>query len=296
MIRDRREEALPEGESYYVSMTDMMVGVVFIFILLLSFFALQYRATTTALTKADDPKTAALLVQAKALQNKTIAAQVDYQNRVLCVPTNTLTDGAASDAPAASDDRRCFAFSPPASSAATPSGPSSDQQRSEFTSFVNNDLMASQTPVHADFGSGALTFNADDLFLQNSDALSPKGVAAAGEVAKTLATRLPCYGYVASANASSCANGPKMAAVEVAGNTSFNAFSPEGQQAWDLALKRTVAFYKALTTDKPVLGQIKDGPAGQPLLRVASGGQSSAAGVATTAQQSISVQFVMAPP
>ena len=39
---------MPEGESYYVSMTDMMVGVVFIFILLLSFFALQYHATTAA--------------------------------------------------------------------------------------------------------------------------------------------------------------------------------------------------------------------------------------------------------
>ena len=295
MIRDRREEDLPEGESYYVSMTDMMVGVVFIFILLLSFFALQYRATTTALTKADDPKTAALLAEAKTLQNKTIAAQVDYQNRVLCVLTNTLTDGANSDTPTPSGDRRCFAFSPPSTNAAAPSGPSSDQQRSEFTSFVNNDLMASQTPVHADPGSGALTFNADDLFLPNSDTLSPKGIAAAGEVAKTLAARLPCYGYVASGGAA-CANGPKMAAVNVAGNTSFNAFSPEGQAAWDLALKRTVAFYRALTADQPVLGQIKDGPAGQPLLRVASGGQSSAAGVTTTAQQSISIQFVMAAP
>ena len=55
MRSSRRQDAeVPEGESYYISMTDMMVGVVFIFILLLSFFALQYHATTAALTKADE--------------------------------------------------------------------------------------------------------------------------------------------------------------------------------------------------------------------------------------------------
>jgi hypothetical protein len=31
-----------EGESYYVSMTDMMVGVIFIFIIMLSYFAFEF--------------------------------------------------------------------------------------------------------------------------------------------------------------------------------------------------------------------------------------------------------------
>jgi len=37
-FRHRRTHELEEGESYYVSMTDMMVGVVFIFIIMLSHF------------------------------------------------------------------------------------------------------------------------------------------------------------------------------------------------------------------------------------------------------------------
>ncbi len=57
----RRAEELEEGESYYVSMTDMMVGVVFIFIIMLSYFALQYRQTTVSLTRP--------------LQNATLAAE-----------------------------------------------------------------------------------------------------------------------------------------------------------------------------------------------------------------------------
>ena len=48
-----------------------------------------------------------------------------------------------------------------------------------------------------------------------------------------------------------------MAAVNVAGNANFNAFSPEGQQAYALALRRTVAFYKGLIAAQPVLGELE---------------------------------------
>jgi hypothetical protein len=287
-IGDRRDTEVPEGESYYVSMTDMMVGVVFIFILLLSFFALQYHATTSALTKASDPQTTALLQMAANLQPKTVDLQIDYDAKVVCIPTAAL----AKDGAAASTDKRCFAYTP-LTKAPTSSGPSADESREALTAFLKGDL-ASKTPVQADTANGTLTFTADDLFLPGSDALSPKGVSTAADVAQSLAGRLPCYGYGAPTGA--CASSSKMAAVEVAGNASFNAFSTEGQQAYDLALRRTVAFYKALIADQPVLGQIKDGPTdgAQPLLRVASGGQSKAATASSTAEQSISIQFVMA--
>ncbi len=288
---DRREVETPEGESYYISMTDMMVGVVFIFILLLSFFALQLRATTSALTQASDPKTTALLQMATNLEDKTVALQIDYDNKVLCVPTTALSKEAPSDA--TSTEKRCFAYSAVAKTAPTASGPSSDESRSALTTFLNGDL-AAKTPVQADAASGTLTFTADDLFIPGSDALSPKGVSTTADVAKALAGRLPCYGFGPAADAS-CAATAKMAAVNVAGNASFNAFSTEGQAAYDLALRRTVAFYKALISNQPVLGQIKDGPTddAQPLLRVASGGQSKAATASNTAEQSISIQFVM---
>jgi hypothetical protein len=287
-VSKRQDNEIPEGESYYVSMTDMMVGVVFIFILLLSFFALQYHATTSALTKASDPQTTALLQMASNLQSKTVDLQIDYDNKVVCIPTAAL----AKDDAAASTDKRCFAYSALAK-ASKASGPSADESREALTAFLKGDL-ASKIPVQADTANGTLTFTADDLFLPGSDALSPKGVTTASDVAQSLAGRLPCYGYGAPTGA--CASPSKMAAVNVAGDASFNAFSAEGQQAYDLALRRTVAFYRALIADQPILGQIKDGPldGAQPLLRVASGGQSKAATASSTAEQSISIQFVMA--
>jgi hypothetical protein len=280
-------------------MTDMMVGVVFIFILLLTFFGLQYHATTEALTKADDPKTAALLQAAKTLQTKTVALQIDYDNKVVCLPTDALTrtpSDTASAAPSTGpNDRRCFAFSA-VKTASAPSGASADENRSAIVNFVNSDLSSSQTPVQADAAGGALNFSADQLFLPGTDALSAKGQQIATDVARSLASRLPCYGYGAG-DAAACSGKPKMAAVNVVGYTSFNAFSPEGQRDWDLALKRTVAFYRTLLGDQPVLGRIEDGPttAAQPLLRVTSAGQSTASTAASTTAQSISIQFVMAP-
>ncbi len=286
----RHDAEVPEGESYYISMTDMMVGVVFIFILLLSFFALQYHATTAALTKADDPKTAALLQAATNLENKTVGLQIDYDNKVVCIPIDALSkdNGAAP-----SSERRCFAFS--AIQKASPdAGASAEESRSALTAFLNGDLSA-KTPVKADAASGTLNFSADDLFVPGSDTLSPKGVSTTTEVAKALAGRLPCYGYGA-ATGGACSDATKMAAVNVAGNSNFNAFSAEGQKDYDLALRRTVAFYKALVADQPVLGQIKDSAAdgAQPLLRVASGGQSTASTATAATDQSISIQFVMA--
>jgi len=292
-VHSQREEDLPEGESYYISMTDMMVGVVFIFILLLTFFGLQYHATTEALTKADDPKTAALLQTAKTLQTKTVALQIDYDNKVVCLPTSTLTR-TPTDTASGANDRRCFAFSA-VKTASAPAGASADETRSAVVNFVNSDLSSAPTSVKADAANGAVNFSADDIFMPGADTLSPKGQTVAADVAKSLGDRLPCYGYAAG-DAVACAGKPKMAAVNVVGYTSFNAFSPEGQRDWALALKRTIAFYRALLAAQPVLAQIKDGPtaAAQPLLRVTSAGQSTASTAVAATAQSISVQFVMA--
>lgn len=46
----RRRRHTEEGESYFMSMTDMMVGLLLIFIILLAYFALQLQTKTAELT------------------------------------------------------------------------------------------------------------------------------------------------------------------------------------------------------------------------------------------------------
>jgi chemotaxis protein MotB len=54
MIADEGASTAEEGENYFVSMTDMMVGVLFIFIIMLMVFALDFRTKTDVQDNAID--------------------------------------------------------------------------------------------------------------------------------------------------------------------------------------------------------------------------------------------------
>jgi hypothetical protein len=279
-----------EGESYYVSMTDMMVGVIFIFIIMLSYFAFEFRATTAKLTTARHPESAALLQAAANLAPKTADIEIDYKAQVLCVPEATLSETGEG----AAGQRRCFAFSPPTKASAE-SVTVADAQKLLMQS-LDSDLRDAKVPIAGDPASGSLSFRADQLFVQGTAALSPDGRRIAGEVAAILMRRLPCLGYGVAAEAD-CQDGPKLAVANVMGQTNLDAFSAEGQQAASLALQRAAAFHQALTAAQPPLAALRNAPPGQagsqPLLRVASVGQSQEGASKAGDDQSVSIQFQM---
>jgi hypothetical protein len=286
----RRVADVEEGESYYVSMTDMMVGVIFIFIIMLSYFALQFRSTTAALTNAKHPETAALLQTAGDLQPRRADVEVDYKANVLCVPETLLS--AKDDA--SSSDKRCFSFDPIGK--ATTSVAIAEAQR-ELMAFIDSDLHDAGTPISGDTSGGSLTFKAEQLFTQGTADLSPDGLRIASQVAQTLARRLPCLAYGAASD--DCASGDhKLSVVNVLSQTNLDAFTPEGQHAASLALQRSAAFHQALTAAQPVLASLRNAPAGQPgsqpLLRVASVGQSQEGASRAGEDQTVSIQFSMA--
>lgn len=281
-----------EGESYYVSMTDMMVGVIFIFIIMLSYFAFEFRSTTAKLTRSRQPETAALLTTAAAFKPRNADVEVDYQARVLCVPETLLSESGD----AASSERRCFSYSPPAkASAQTVSAV--DAQRL-LMQALQSDLHDSGTPLDGPASEGALSFKASQLFQPGTAVLSPNGQKTAGQVAQILARRLPCLGYGAPAGAGCEAGGSKLALVNVISLTNLDAFTAQGQQAATLALQRAAAFHQGLTAAQPVLAALRNAPSGQagsqPLLRVASVGQSQEAASKVGDDQTVSIQFQMA--
>jgi hypothetical protein len=294
MRRKRGRTAdVEEGESYYVSMTDMMVGVIFIFIIMLSYFAFEFRSTTAKLTGAKQPETAALLQTAANLKPRNADLEVDYQARVLCVPETVLSETDSGS----SNERRCFSFSPPVKASAQTVS-TVDAQRLLMAS-LEADLRDAGTPINGDMSNGSMNFKADQLFLPGTATLSPNGQRIAAQVAQTLARRLPCLGYGASAGPNCETGGPKLAVVNVLSQTNLDAFTPEGQQAASLALQRAAAFHQGLTGAQPLLAALRNAPSGQPgsqpLLRVASVGQSQEAASKVGDDQTVSIQFQMAP-
>ncbi len=292
-MRSRRRAAALEADdadSYYVSMTDMMIGVVFIFIIMLAYFALQFRSTTAALTGAKDAQTAALLQMATALQPRTISAEIDEKAHVLCVPGAALgTDDGG---------RHCFAYAATTAPAKAAPQDVANAERAALVGQLEGDFDAARLPVTGDATSGNLSFPADQIFLPNSTTLSPGGEVIAAKVAALMAQRLPCYAYGAAA--SDCdTRGMKLARANVVTSANFDAFTDQGRAQAALALQRSVAFHDALIRLQPMLGQLRTAPpeqgGGQAVLQVASWGQSQTVLPGDTGNQNVVIAFEMVP-
>ncbi|WP_374571942.1 flagellar motor protein MotB [Phenylobacterium sp.] len=97
MTFDEPHEADIEEENYFVSMTDMMVGLVFIFIILLMYYVLQFRDVTEQLSGADRTRTEILHKLQKTLKENGVIVSIDTQNGVLRLPDAILFDSARAE-------------------------------------------------------------------------------------------------------------------------------------------------------------------------------------------------------
>ena len=104
MIADDDYEHAIEEENYFVSMTDMMVGLVFIFIILLMYYALQFRQVTEELTGADATRTEILEQIQQSLRERDIIVEIDTQNGVLRLPDSILFNSGDDQLTAAGQD------------------------------------------------------------------------------------------------------------------------------------------------------------------------------------------------
>ena len=77
-------------DSYYVSITDMLIGLLFLFIIMLMYFALQLRTTTEQLVTAEQTRNALLEKVAGYLRENQVLAEVDYGAGVLRLPDQIL--------------------------------------------------------------------------------------------------------------------------------------------------------------------------------------------------------------
>ncbi len=92
MILDDAHEVEVDEENYFVSMTDMMVGLVFIFIIMLMYFALQFQDITDQLTGADRERAEILKQLEQTLKEKGVEVTIDKQNGILRLPDAILFD------------------------------------------------------------------------------------------------------------------------------------------------------------------------------------------------------------
>lgn len=97
MILEEAQELVAEEENYFVSMTDLMVGLVFVFIILLMYFALQFQDVTEELTGANKTRTQILEELQRKLKEQGVPVIIDRENGVLRLPDSILFDSGQRD-------------------------------------------------------------------------------------------------------------------------------------------------------------------------------------------------------
>lgn len=86
-----------QDESYFVSMTDLMVGMLFVFIIMLMAFALNLQTATAKLTQTDTARAEMLRDIAESLKKKGIPVVVLPESGVLRLPEKVLFDTGSFD-------------------------------------------------------------------------------------------------------------------------------------------------------------------------------------------------------
>ncbi len=97
MILEEAQELIAEEENYFVSMTDLMVGLVFVFIILLMYFALQFQDVTEELTGANKTRTEILEQLERTLRSQGVSVDIDRENGVLRLRDSVLFGKAERD-------------------------------------------------------------------------------------------------------------------------------------------------------------------------------------------------------
>ncbi len=98
-IERLQRSPLPDDENYFISMTDMMVGMVFLFIITLMFFAMKFNDVSVQETEVINTLLDANSTRENLLQrlkvvmlDKGFVVELDQDNGILHLPENIMFD------------------------------------------------------------------------------------------------------------------------------------------------------------------------------------------------------------
>lgn len=246
-LNPARLPAAPDEEpSYLVSVGDLMVGMLFIFIIILMAFALNFRVA-----EEDAARIQGHLVRERD--------EVEVAKERLAEERDRLAR-----------ERDQLTEQRDALSRVTDELLNDHQVRSDMLAAVHSLLEERQVEVSLDPEAGVLRLPEALLFDSAEAVFRPEGRRALRELAAVLARTLPCYSRALPLQQIDCPVAPQalLEAVLVEGHTDEVPINTtEFADNWDLASTRAINTYKALMAFQPTLGDLQNG-SGEDLLGV----------------------------
>jgi flagellar motor protein MotB len=227
-----------EEPSYLVSVSDLMVGMLFIFIIVLMAFALNFRIAQEDATQ----------VQSQLIRERD--------------EINAVRDRLAQERDQLAAERDRLAAERDTLGQVTADLLNDHQVRSDMLATVRSQLRDRQVEVSLDPEAGVLRLPEELLFDSAEAVFRPEGRRVLRELAAVLARTLPCYSHAATVQRADCPSDPQalLEAVLVEGHTDDVPIrTPDFADNWDLASTRAINTYKALIAFQPSLDDLQNG-------------------------------------
>jgi chemotaxis protein MotB len=246
-MRRLRHTAEEEGEGYFASVSDLMVGILFVFLLMLTIFALNYRqAEQDQLVERSRYERLVAQLDQQKLETERQREEADRQRREAEVEQqrNHQLRGLLKDAL----DRLEQDIQ------------EREQARQSLLASLDQQLRAQGVQVVVDQHSGVLRLSGDLLFATGSAALSTDAQHTVHVLADVLQQTLPCYAE--EQPGTDCPSGavPVLETVLVEGHTDHRPISGNGhyRDNDELSTERALAVFAEMRKDQPGLDAIRN--------------------------------------
>ena len=224
------EEQVEESENYFVSMTDMMVGMLFIFIIMLMVFALNYRKGDEDYKRIKDCLTELLTSNAALsadINEKVNKIQGDVRNQIEALEL-------------AADQRR------------------------RLLSDISKRLIAQGLSVQVDERNGVLRLTEDAVrFAPNRSDLDSRARDALSRIGRVLTDVVAEYAACKQGQSDECSKfqGASLETIFIEGHTDTTGvpdLAERDRRNWLLSTERATATYREMTTGSPELREFRN--------------------------------------
>jgi len=257
-MRSSHAEQEDAGEGYFASISDLMVGILFIFLLMLAVFAINY-ATDDKDKEIRDLKAKVAMLTAevndlqKRLQNsEKMIAELTQERHSLLKVLADLAEQLESVNIALNDDQGRL-----------------ERVRGDLLVAIQKGLEGRNINVEVDPRQGILRLSSEGLFEFGEAKFTPDGEIKARALIEEMGRFLPCYS-IANSDYLSCNRQPIFETILIEGHTDTQPSRMEGGN-WRLSTDRALAFLRLIADSSFSLSDLKNDN-GQVLLGIAGYG------------------------
>jgi flagellar motor protein MotB len=253
-MRHPRHAADEEGEGYFASVSDLMVGILFVFLLMLTVFALNYRqAEQEQLVQRSLYERLAAELQQQKAETERQTAEAEKQRQE--------ADRQRSEAETQKKQNEVLRGQlTEALRLLEQDLQLREQARQSLLLTLGQQLHDRGVLVEVDERSGVLHLSGDLLFATGSAALSADALRTVRVLADVLQATLPCYAADQSTAACPVGAVPVLETVLIEGHTDHRAINAYARYRDNdqLATERALAVFAEMRKDQPALDTIRN--------------------------------------